>query len=742
MKSILCAIIVLSYIYVIPCTAQIGASDSLEKKVSMDEVVISANKTSESKKVVAQQVTILNQKQIEKANAQTTADLLLNTAGVFVQKSQMGGGSPVLRGFEANKVLIMIDGVRMNNLIYRGGHLQNVITVDPDMLDRLEVLYGPSSTIYGSDALGGVMNFYTKKPLFAYGGDKLRTAVNAYTRFGSVNNEMTGHADVNLGGKRFASLTSLTYSSFGDLRGGASQNPFYDSTYGERPFYAARVNGVDTLLANDDKYVQKFSGYKQYNVMQKFAFKQNEHVTHGLNLQYSTSSDIPRYDRLTDPGSGGGLKSAEWYYGPQERAMAAYNLSSVEKESFFQKKQVGVNYQRIIESRHTRRFGKDEIDHRTEKVGVLGIDVDYIHESDKHRVRIGLEQQMNTLKSVAETEHIISGATTPTDTRYPDGKNRMNTTAAYGSHTWHINEKFTLVDGLRMGTISLLANFEDTSILHLPFKEVKQDHFVYSGNVGLIHMPSDKWKLSLMVSTGFRAPNIDDLAKVFESVPGTIIVPNSDLKPEKTINTELGISKLFGDNTVWDNSFYYTRLIDAIVTAPSQFVSGEDSLIYNGVMSRVWASQNLGRAYIYGFSSNVKSQVTDYLLLSGGVTYTYGRVVTDSADAPLDHISPLLVRVQATYSKGKLGADFFVNYHGEKKLEDYYLTGEDNIQYATPVGMPAWMTANLRVSYKVHKYITLQAGIDNILDTQYRVFSSGINAPGRNLFGVVRFKLK
>jgi hemoglobin/transferrin/lactoferrin receptor protein len=738
MNRHLYAIAALALWYTSPCIAQTKEPDSLKNGISMNEIIISANKTEEKKKSVAQQVLVLDSKQIANAQAQTTADLLANTAGIFVQKSQMGGGSPVLRGFEANKVLIVVDGVRLNNIIYRGGHLQNVITIDNSMLDRMEVLFGPSSTVYGSDALGGVIHFYTKKPLFSEAAGKTNLGVNAYTRYGSVNNEMTGHVDFNIGGKRFAALTSLTYSAFGDLIGGKSQNPFYDSVYGERPFYVDRVNGTDTLLINSDKYRQVNSGYSQYDILQKFSFWQNEHVLHSLNLQYSTSTDIPRYDRLTDPSATGGLRFAQWYYGPQQRAMVAYNVDGNKESSFFQKRQVSINYQDIMESRHNRSFGSNNLSHRVEHVGVLGININAKRHAGDHDIRVGLESQRNTLKSTAERENINTGARVPTDTRYPDGKNTMDNIAAYGSHTWRINERFTVTDGLRLGYVSLSSTFVDTSFFQLPFLAAIQNNFVYSGSLGLIHTPTDKWKLSLLVSSGFRAPNVDDLAKVFESAPGSLIVPNINLAPEKTLNTELGITKQFGHRIIWENAMYYTRFIDAIVTAPYSYM-GQDSMLYNGVTSRILANQNMGSAYIYGFSSNVRSKLTDYFLLSAGVNYTYGRIVTDSTAKPLDHIPPLQLRLQVTYTKNKLGADFFINYQGAKELKDYYLNGEDNEQYATPIGMPAWMTANLRVSYKVHKYITLQAGVDNILDTQYRVFASGINAPGRNVFGVIRF---
>ena len=151
--------------------AQTEDPDSISTN-SLNEIIISANKSEETRRTISQQVQLIDSRQISLAQAQTTAELLSNTAGIFVQKSQMGGGSPVLRGFEANRILLVIDGVRQNNLIYRGGHLQNILSLDNNSLDRVEVLFGPSSTLYGSDALGGVVHLYTKAPQFAMGESK------------------------------------------------------------------------------------------------------------------------------------------------------------------------------------------------------------------------------------------------------------------------------------------------------------------------------------------------------------------------------------------------------------------------------------------------------------------------------------------------------------------------------------------------------------------------------------------
>jgi hemoglobin/transferrin/lactoferrin receptor protein len=707
--------------------------------VEMGEVVISANKMEETRKTISQQVQVMNEKDIANTQAQTTADVLANTGNVFIQKSQLGGGSVGLRGFEASRVLLVIDGVRMNNLIYRTGHLQNLVTTDNNSLERIEILFGPSSTVYGSDALGGVVHLYTKRPKLATEtGKKFRA--NILSRYGAVDNENTDHIDFNIGGSRFASLTSVTYSQFGDLMGGKNQNPFYTGSYGERPFYAQRIDGKDSLVKNENRYLQVGSGYSQYDVVQKFLFKQNDNLTHSTNFQYSNSSNVPRYDRLTDR-KGTGLNSAEWYYGPQTRLMAAYDADYRNPEGTFQGIHFGLNYQSIEESRHNRNFGSSNLNHRVENVQVIGANLDFQRRLVRHDIRFGADFQFNTLVSTASRDNIKTGATTKLDTRYPDGTNKMGNEALYFSHTWKISEKLTLNDGIRTGYSALRSMLVDTALqFHLPYTVLEQKTPVYSGSIGIIHMPAEDVKLSLLVSTGFRVPNVDDLSKIFASVPGTVIVPNPNLGPERTINYEAGVTKVFAGKTRWENVVYYTQFMDAIVTDKFTF-NGQDSIMYDGTLSEVTANQNKGEAFIYGVSSNLVSRLDDHFSTALAINYTYGRLKTDTTDVPLDHISPFMARGSLMYQAGKFSSDFFVVYNGWKKLVNYSPSGEDNLQYATPVGMPAWFTVNLRASYKVHKLATFQAGVDNIFDTQYRVFASGINAPGRNIFAALRLHI-
>jgi hemoglobin/transferrin/lactoferrin receptor protein len=717
-------------------------NDTIPNQLQLNEIVISYNKTEEHKNKIPQPIELIDSKTIARAQAQTTGDLVAQNGSVLVQKSQQGGGSPIIRGFEASRILLVVDGVRMNNLIYRAGHLQNIMTVDNIALERAEILFGPTSTQYGTDALGGTIHLFTKKPILSSDENPL-TQVGLRTRYSTVNNESTTGIDINLGWNRFASRTIASFSRFGDLRGGRNANPFFNGNYIRRDAYIVSnfekpgAYGIDSIIVNDDPSLQIKSGYNQYNVLQKFLFKQNEHVNHGLNFQYSNSSNLPRYDRLTDI-SGGSLKWSEWYYGPQERLMLIYDLDIKREGAFFDLYRINLNHQIIEESRFQRRYRNQNLQRRIENVSVSGINLFAQHKSTHHEFQIGADGQLNNLTSTASSVDIYTGSRTNLDTRYPDGTNSMVLGGIYMTHLWKLSKKTNITDGIRLGYSSLNSTIVDTSFFKLPFTTIHQNTPTYSGSFGLVHNPSDKLKVSALVSSAFRVPNIDDIAKVFESTPGSLIVPNSNIKPERSLTYEVGISKVFGRTLRWENSIYYTSFLDAIQTTPFTY-NGADSIFYEGEMSRVLAAQNTGKAYIYGFHSTVKSGLIGNWSFFASANYTYGRIKSKDGDLPLDHISPFMAKLSVNYEKESFFAEAYALYNGSKKLKDYSESGEDNLNYATDEGMPAWFTLNVRMGYSFKNNLSLQGGVENILDTEYRVFASGINAPGRNFYVALKF---
>lgn len=706
----------------------------------LNEVVVS-NKVPKKFTQLPNQVDVITAKQIDFQNFQSTAEMLSNSGSLFVQKSQQGGGSPVIRGFEASRVLLTVDGVRMNNLIFRAGHLQNVITVDENMLENVGIFYGPSSTLFGSDALGGAVAMTTKNAKFLdQAHNKFTGGVN--TRYSSVNEEKSVAFNLNYATSKFASLTFFSFNDFGDLKMGRERNHNGDY-FGERPNYVSTIGGVDQLNVNSDKYTQVGSAYKQYNFMQKFGYKTNSGYLHGLNLQYSTTSDINRYDRLTEK-TGSGLKFAEWYYGPQERLLAVYSL---QKEKAFLNSDVKVNvaYQNVKESRHNRRFNNYNLQHNEENVDMFSVSLDLAKKFTKGELFYGFESYYETLKSTAYANNINTGVVTDINTRYPNGDNNMMRNDLYVSYNEKMSDKTFWNIGARAGYTSLKSNIADNSVFALPFDEISQGNFTYSGTLGITHNTSKNFALKANVATGFRAPNIDDLAKVFESVPGSssslgiLIVPNEDLKPEKTITGDLGIVIQSDSKKIkLESTYFYTRMYDAIVTDDFTY-NGQSIVNYNGFDAQVKANQNKGKAFVTGFSTNVSAYIVSNLKFNANFNYTLGRVVEDGSQRPMDHIAPYFGKVGLTYTYNKLNLEGYMLYNGKKHISDYSTSGEDNAQYAPSTGMPAWETYNFKAGFQVLKGGTLFAGVENILDTQYRVFASGINAPGRNIYGGIKY---
>ncbi|MBC7486431.1 MAG: TonB-dependent receptor [Cytophagaceae bacterium] len=711
-----------------------------ESNTAADEVIVSASKFEENKKDVAQQVQVIKASELSFMNQQTTAEVLQQSGNVLVQKSQLGGGSPIIRGFEANKVLIVVDGVRMNNAIFRGGHLQNVLSMDNTILDRTEILFGPGSVVYGSDALGGVMHFYTKNPSLASSQQKVNFKTNAFARYATAYDEKTGHVDFNIGLKKIAFLSSITISDFGDLQQGSNRKSSYGD-WGKRNFYVERINGKDSMVTNSDVNVQKQTGYRQYDFLQKVLFRQNENINHVLNFQYSTSGNVYRYDRLTEVNGGGIARSAQWYYGPQSRFLGSYRLNLKGDNLFYNKASVILAFQDVKESRHNRNFNSSNLNHRKEHVNVYSVNVDLEKTiKEKHELRYGAEFVYNTVNSKAERENIITGAKSDLDTRYPNGGSTMQTIAFYATHSWHITKKVVLNDGLRYSNINLHSSFGDKTFFPFPYNDITQKSHAVNGNLGLVYMPGADWRFTVLGSSGFRAPNVDDMAKVFESTGGRLVVPNPELKPEYTYNVELGASKTIAQRLRVEATGFYTWYINALTSQKTQF-NGSDSIVYNGINSAVYHTTNAAEAYIYGLNVALYADITSNLSFSSTLNYTYGRIKTDSTDYPLDHIAPIFGKISLMYKMKKMKVEAFTLYNGDKLSKDFNLQGEDNQAYSLePVNgkVPAWYTFNIRLAYQINDYLQAQVALENIMDTYYRVFASGISAPGRNAVFTLR----
>ena len=417
--------------------------------------------------------------------------------------------------------------------------------------------------------------------------------------------------------------------------------------------------------------------------------------------------------------------------------MSSYQVQLNNFDGLFDQSNITVAYQNLQESRHDRRLNNSNLNNRIEDVNIFSLNADFKKVISKNVLGYGFELIKNDIRSSAYSLNIGNGSNSALDTRYPDGGSKVFSAAAFVSHHFNISEKWIVSEGLRLNYVGLNSKFKNKAFFPFPYNSITQKNIALNGNLSLVFKPTANWKLSALGSSGFRAPNVDDLSKVFESSPGSIIVPNPNLKPEYTYNAELGLEKNFHNKATINLTGFYTWYRNAITTQPFLF-NQQSRILYDGELSDVTANVNAQKAFLYGFSGDLSFIPAKNIVAKANATYTFARITSVNPQQPLDHIPPIMGLSSIEYTYKKYYAEFFVQYHNRKKLEDYTPNGEDNLPQATPTGMPAWYALNIRSGFELSKNFKLQMALENILDRNYRVFASGISAPGRNFIVSLR----
>ena len=723
--------------------------------------IIELSETKNNIKNTAEKKIYISAKEIQELNPTTTADLLEKKGGISVQKSQLGGGSPNIRGFEANKILLMLDGVRLNNAIYRSGHLQNLITIDEYMLDDIEVIFGPSSVLYGSDALGGTINMRTRDLYFqnkpTFGGGVSSSYHSAYG--GLKSSVFTEFAS-----KRYSTITSFSIKRFGDLEMG-SWRPHGHNEWGLVHHY---INEEDDIVCNPNPEMQKGTNYSQYDIFNKMIFKISENLRVTSNIQYSTSSNVPRFDKLNDNdtaciidenglcSTAEHLKFHSYYYGPQNRLFSSLKLTGF--DYYFDKSEIIFGYQKTEESRH-KWYLNDFLDYledptnydsptrQYETVNAYSLNTNF----RKGSIYFGSETIYNDVKSTTENngENIWGFG----DTRYPPEGSSLFSNAYYINILKRLSHKVQIEGGARYTFSHVTGAYPDSMnrpVANIEGLDLSSKNNIFSGNIKLLYYPSDSWKISAVTSRGFHAPNVDDMLKVFKK--GDIItLPNIDLQPEYSLSQEFSITKNLTPNFTFYAVGFYTHLTNAIIKSPTlvnRAPEGEEPLWasmieYDDEMVHTFSNQNSTNIIsIYGGTIGFNAIIYGFEL-NGDFNITKGETRIHAWKA-VAHIPPNFGKLEIIKKINKLKARLLLLYSGGKKAKDFDSAGIDNLD-ETPLlgfseesgdqiwaGLPSWYTLNLSIGYELSNSFSFNFGVENIMDAHYKTFSSGISAPGRN----------
>lgn len=706
---------------------------------SFEEILVSSQRFQQKRKETPRQIEVVSAKRLSELQPATLGDALINTGQVFVQKSQMGGSSPVLRGFEASRVLMVIDGVRMNNATYRAGHLQDIITIDPFILDRMEVNFGAGSTLYGSDALGGVLYFKTKDPSLG----EFSVKPTATMRYLSASNSVIGNVGLKVQSKKVGLLLSATRSQFGDLRSGSKNYSDWD-TFGLLPIYVGQVNGRDTVLVNADPHVQKGTGYSQTDLFAKL-FAKTGKVEHLLNWQQSMSDLVPRYDRMSQFSNGKPVYG-RWDYAPQNRSFLSYTARvGAEKHHT----RLVLAQQSTAVARVTRNFGSLVERTQRDDVTMRTVNLDRHDAFGKSFVlNSGIEMVWNAVNSVGINKNISTLAETTTKARYSDSGANTQMHSVFAQGIYRIDKTGTVIQGgVRVSSYALEALFSKANPWKLPYSSISFASTTPSYDLGLTQELRKGLLLKASVNQAYRNPNVDDMTKVFDSKPGAkLLVPSADLKAEQSRTIDMGVLWRKDRAFALEAGVFGSAVKNLLLDQPGS-LNGADSLMYDGRLTPVYQLKNVAVGHISGLYLNAKVRLVRELWFSGSVTQTKGvyQLNDAAAEQPLDHIPPVYGQASLRWN----GDGWFVEgqclFNGRKRAEDYSSSGEDN-QDKQPIGLadvngdgkadgfnPAWQCWNIRGGYQHRSGLSVSMAMENLLDLHYRYFASGVSAAGRSM---------
>ena len=650
----------------------------------------------------------LKLKKISMLSVVNSSDLVEKMPNVSIQENQSGGASLNVRGMEANRLLLVVDDVVLNNTIYRGGHVQNSNFINPLTLKKIEILNGPSCVSYGDGSMGSAVVFNTINPLLT---NEVRHFLHQQYESSSKGKVVQYH--IRHGSNKLAFFTSINVKSFGNLRMGKNRYHGYENW------------GRDIYVTNENEQLE--TNYSQLHFLNKMAMRVNNNSTININSHYFMSSIINRYDKINDIKDGE-KKYTHWYYGPQSHFLNQISFHLKKQKLLFDKFSFSTSFQDLNESRNKQKLNEEYMSIREEAVSVHDLKFEMNKYYSKSKINYGAEYRRQFVKSKARLENSY-GENYYNSTRYPDGGSSVADYSIYVQAKSHITPFMSIYLGSRLNNNCLDAKFNDTITFKLPFSNISNKNSSLTYSLGIDYELNENVGFNVSFYSGFRNPNLDDVGKVFSKNDLYVVVPNDNLNPEKTINFESKIFLKKGSVFSLSAIYFHSTISDVIMKAFSN-LNGSDSIVYDGEVMRVQMNQNIESAKIHGGGVNLDFNISKNLIFSCMSDYKLGR---DHKNQPISHISPFSIKSDLIYKFKASSVKLYHHYNGRKKPDEYDLYGVDNLSEATENGNPKWQTINFRYTKELEKGYILSVAVENIFDAHYKKFGSSVSSSGRNL---------
>jgi hemoglobin/transferrin/lactoferrin receptor protein len=645
-----------------------GKKDSTGR--SLDEVIVTAQRQERQVMLLPAAVNTLSKQQLAEAGSRSTPEALMAVNGVFVQKTNHGGGSPFVRGLTGNQVLVLVDGIRLNNSTFRYGPNQYLNTIDAFTVKRIEVMKGAGSVQYGTDAIGGVLNILSQDPEFSPVKNEWRCRMAA--NYVTGNMEKTVRGEALYSGKKLAMIAGISKKNFGDLIGG-------DTTGKQSP-----------------------SGYDEWSFDFKTKYLLKPHMQLILATQFLRQQSVPVYHKLQ-------LENfAINEMDPQQRLLSYARLQVHGRSRLVRELEATLSFQQQTEGRNSRKNGSSILRSERDNTNTAGFTIDMFSDINKiWTANSGIELYHDRVSSSRKDVSIQNGATVQNRGLYPDGS-RYGNYSLYTLHHFRFG-KWIADAGLRLNTFSIQVT--DSSL-----GRVRINPSAIVGNAALMYQLNNGQTIYAAFSSGFRAPNIDDMGTL-GIVDFRYEVPASGLKPEQSQHTEIGYkfkSRYFSGTT----AFYYMHLSNLItrVKMEGQTISGYP----------VYQKENTEAAYIKGIETEFEYRISKQFNLNAGIAYTYG--LSLSKNEPLRRIPPFNGRLMASYRDKKWFAAAVFQFAAKQSR---LAQGDKDDNRIPAGGTPGWQVVNLYGGYQF-LWLRINAGMQNLLNSDYRTHGSGINGVGRS----------
>ncbi len=648
--------------------------------VLKEVVIITALRMEANSNTVAEAVATTGREEILRLPSLNTPDVMATVPGVWMQKTNLGGGSPFIRGLTGYYTLILTDGIRFNNSTFRSGPNQYLATIDQSTLQRIEVLRGQGSVQYGSDAIGGVAQMFFREPEFS-DNKGLNATGRLYANYMNHDMELAGRAEVELGSEKFGFLGGIGYKQLGDTKAGGE---------------------LGTLGP---------TGFDEFSWDIKTKMKAGNLILTGV-WQHFVQEDVPLYHQIA-PGGG----YSRYHFNPQQRDLGYIQAASTHQSKIFSEIRYTFAYLNSLEVREKQRTGSAILRTERDKVDTYHGGIEMISNfSSRWKASSGVELYHDYVSSSADDFNQDTEIKSAVRGLYPDGTTYTNI-ALYSVHAVDI-KRFNLTLGGRYNLVQL--NVDDTA-----FGPTKVKPKALVGNAAVVYNVLDGFQLLASANTGFRAPSVNDVSS-FGVADYRYEVPNYDLAPEKSFQYQLGIRTQLKQ---WKAEIYgyQNHLNDLITNVPSTY-NGQDSL--DG--AKVYTKENVNEARIRGMEASIQYEPVRWLSAFGNMTYTMGDNIT--RDEPLSRIPPLF---------GRVGTDVRFRKTFTWRLEliaagkqDRLSSGDKADSRIKEGGTPGWMVVNTRAEYQ-RRNIRVNAGIQNIFDEAYRVHGSGVDGVGRSFWASI-----